>query len=99
MAVEHVVLIKPKAGVSEEAVTALWAGIGGLQALIPGITGIAMGGNSSPEQADRGFTIGFIVTFADAATRDAYLPHPDHVAVVPLVLAVAEETLVFDLER
>lgn len=99
MAVEHVVLVKPKPDVTDEALAALWAGLGGMQTLIPGITGVAMGGNTSPEQMDRGFTIGFIVTFENAAARDAYLPHPDHLAVVPLVLAVAEETLVFDLER
>ncbi len=42
--------------------------------------------------------MGFVITFADAAARDAYLPHPAHVAVQPLVRAVAAEVLVFDLE-
>ena len=39
------------------------------------------------------------MTFESAAARDIYLPHPDHLAVVPLVHAVAEQVLVFDLER
>jgi hypothetical protein len=96
---EHIVLIKPKSGVDAAAVTALWSGVGGLVDRIPGITNLAVGENVSPEGKDLGFTLGFIVTFRDRAALDAYLPHPDHVAVVPLVHAVAEDTLVFDLER
>ena len=46
----------------------------------------------------QGYDLGFVFTFTDAAARDAYLPHPAHVAVQPLVRAVAAELLVFDLE-
>ena len=96
---EHVVLINPKPDVEQAAVAALWTGIAGLQALIPGMEGIAVGENISPEGKDQGFTLGFIVTFADRSALDVYLPHPDHLAVVPLVRAVAQEVIVFDLER
>ena len=34
--------------------------------------------NSPPEGLDHGYTHCFIVTFDDAAGRDAYLPHPAH---------------------
>lgn len=94
---QHVVLLKPHADVHPDAVVALWSGLSRLQTLIPGITGLSVGANSSPEGLDRGFTLGFVMTFVDAAARDAYLPHPDHLAVVPLVHAVAAEVLVFDL--
>lgn len=95
--VEHVVLLKPKATVTDAAIADLWSGINGLATVIPGITEIQVGVNGSPEGLDRGFTLGFIVRFVDEAARDAYLPHPAHQAVVPLVLAVADEVLVFDL--
>ena len=96
--IDHIVLLKPKSGVSDSALAALWVGIQGLQTQIPGIQAIHVGSNTSPEDLDRGFTLGFTVRFNDAAARDAYLPHPEHLAVVPLVLAVADEVLVFDLD-
>lgn len=98
MAVEHIVLLKPKADADEQRIAALWAGIAGLQGLIPGIVSIRLGPNSSPEGLEQGFTLGFVVTFESAQARDGYLPHPDHIAVVPLVHAVAETVLVFDLD-
>ncbi len=38
------------------------------------------GQNSSPEGKNHGFTHMFCLTFDDEADRDAYLPHPAHVA-------------------
>ena len=96
---EHVVLIKPKAIIDPNAVTALWAGLGRLRQSIPGIVGLAVGENVSPEGKDLGFTLGFIVSFESRAALESYLPHPEHLAVVPLVRAVADDTLVFDLVR
>ena len=34
--------------------------------------------NNSPEGKNLGFTHVYMLTFEDAAARDAYLPHPDH---------------------
>jgi len=99
MMLEHVVLIKPKQDVDQSAVAALWSGIAGLKGRIPGIEAIALGDNVSPEGKHQGFTLGFIVSFVDRAALDVYLPHPDHVTVVPLVRAVAEDLIVFDVER
>lgn len=96
--VEHIVLIRPRAGVDAAATSALWSAQAGLVGKIPGIEGVQVGENTSPEGLDRGFTLGFVVRFVDAASRDGYLPHPDHLAVVPLVQAVAEAVLVFDLD-
>jgi hypothetical protein len=97
--IDHVVLLKPKPDVDGPKLTALWSGLGALKTRIPGIVSIHMGENSSPEGKDRGFTLGFIVTFDTTEHRDAYLPHPEHIAVVPLVRVVADEVLVFDLHR
>ena len=96
---EHVVLIRPRPDADQAAIAALWSGIAGLEGRIPGIEAIALGDNVSPEGKDQGYTLGFIVTFADRSALDAYLPHPDHVAVVPLVRAVADDVIVFDVER
>ena len=46
---------------------------------IPGTLSFEHGPNHSPEGLDRGLTHVFMVTFQDAAARDVYLVHPDHV--------------------
>jgi hypothetical protein len=38
------------------------------------------GTNNSPEGHDKGFTHCFCLTFDTEADRDAYLPHPAHIA-------------------
>jgi hypothetical protein len=38
------------------------------------------GVNNSPEGNDKGFTHVFLLTFDSEADRDAYLPHPAHIA-------------------
>ncbi|HEX5499332.1 MAG TPA: Dabb family protein [Thermomicrobiales bacterium] len=97
--IDHIVLLRPRAEATEAQIDALREGIFGLRDRIPGILDIAWGANVSVEQLDQGYLLGFIVRFADASARDDYLPHPAHVAIVPQVHAVAERTLVFDLDR
>jgi hypothetical protein len=97
--IEHFVLLKPNSDVRATDISALWAGIDRMRNAIPGIASVAYGENISSEGKDRGFAIGFIITFEDRDARDNYLPHPEHLAVVPLVHAIAAEVLVFDIER
>ena len=94
----HVVLLRPKPDPDPGTMEALRSALAALPDAIPGITRFAWGPNSSPEGKGQGYDLGFVMEFADAAARDAYLPHPAHVAVGPLVRAVAAEVLVFDLE-
>ena len=93
----HVVLIKTNPGSDPSAIEGLRDFLARLPAKIPGIVDYRFGTNVSPEGLDRGFSYGFVMTFADAAARDAYLPHPEHLKVLPLMDALAEEVLVFDL--
>jgi hypothetical protein len=76
----HVVLFKFKAEASPEAVLAIEAAFRELAGKLPFVTGFEWGRNSSPEGLDHGFSHCFVVTFADEAGRDAYLPHPAHQA-------------------
>ena len=78
MPTKHVVLLKvapevPPGGVAE-ALNELAALVG----RVPGLLDFSGGANNSPESKAQGFTHGFVMTFADAASRDAYLPHPAH---------------------
>ncbi len=96
--IQHIVLIRPRDGAQPAAMARLADALAALPEKIPGITGYTWGANASPEGLNRGYTHGFLMTFETAAARDAYLPHPDHVAIGPLMQPVAEEVLVFDLE-
>jgi hypothetical protein len=57
---------------------------------IPGIRDFSWGPYSSPEGLHRGFTHGFAMTFADEASRDAYLPHPEHERVKAQIVEVLD---------
>lgn len=94
----HIVLLQLKADAADGDIGTARAALLGLQATIEGIRSIAWGANTSPEGLGQGYDIGVLMRFTDRAARDAYLPHPDHQAIVPSILAVAEQVLVFDLE-
>ncbi|MFO1150003.1 MAG: Dabb family protein [Alsobacter sp.] len=100
--IRHVVLLKPAADATAGAVAAALAGVVALKGVIPGVLAVRTGPNVSPEGLGRGYTQGFVVDFADAAARDAYLPHPAHQTAGAALVAVAEGgiegILVFDLE-
>jgi hypothetical protein len=56
------------------------------------------GPNTSPENLRQGYDWGFVITFADAAARDAYLSDPAHTAIHPLLDRVTNTVLVYDIE-
>ena len=91
--VQHVVLFRFRADLPEGALAALFIELRGLQDVVPGITGFQGGAYNSPEGLEQGFTHGFTMTFADAAARDAYLPHPAHQTVVERLLPMLNDGL------
>ena len=78
MPYRHVVLFKFKASTPDATVKSIEAAFRALCARLACVKGFEWGKNSSPENLDNGFTHCFIVTFASAADRDIYLPHPEH---------------------
>ena len=99
---EHIVLLKLKPGTTEAQTQALLDALIALQqsGALPGMLGVTGGTNNSPEGKGHGYTYGFVIQFADAAARDAYLPHPDHKALgAAFVRPIAEDVLVFDYEH
>jgi hypothetical protein len=79
-AVRHVVVFRFKPGATPEQIRTLTEAFGALRQQIPGIIGFEHGVNDSPERQNLGFTHVYLLTFANAAARDAYLPHPAHKA-------------------
>ena len=92
----HVVLFKFKAEATKEQVQEIVAGFQALPKKIDGITAFEYGTDVSPEGLADGFTHCFLVSFKDAKSRDAYLPHAAHKEFVALALPKVEKVLVVD---
>jgi hypothetical protein len=78
MKLRHVVLFGFGKAQSPATLAEVMRRFGELEALVPGIDDFEWGANSSPEGLDHGQRHVFLLTFASARARDAYLVHPDH---------------------
>ncbi|AJD40378.1 Dabb family protein [Rhizobium sp. SEMIA 4085] len=96
----HCVLLRLKAAMTGEEKQALLESVVALKQVIPGILDVRYGPNVSPEGLHGGFVDGFVVTFENAEARDAYLVHPEHVAVGERIISSTDGglagLLVFD---
>jgi hypothetical protein len=77
-AVRHIVVFKYKPEATPAQIQQVTEAFRALATSIPGIVQFEDGVNNSPEGKNQGFTHAYVITFADAAARDAYLPHPEH---------------------
>jgi hypothetical protein len=96
--IKHIAFLKFKPGTSVEQVDTLMNELLDLSESIPGIEDYVAGENTSPEGKNQGYTHAFVMTFSDAAARDAYLPHPDHERFKANALAHIESVAVLDFE-
>ena len=92
----HIVLFKFKPGVAEEEIVKVVAAFGELTEKIKEIKGFEWGINNSPENLNKGFTHGFLLTFNSESDRAKYLPHPDHKAFGNILEPILEDVLVID---
>lgn len=95
MALEHMVWLIPKAGVSENKMEEIVASIRGLMHL-PGVLAISAGKNVTDRA--NGATHGVLVTLNEADDLPLYLNHPDH-QIVGAVLREHCEVLALDFIR
>jgi hypothetical protein len=95
MAVEHMVWLTPKPGVSEAQMDRIASSIRALTH-IPGVIAISAGRNITDRA--NGATYGVLVTLENVEDLPAYLAHPDHQAV-GVVLREHCEVLALDYER
>ncbi|MSU63542.1 MAG: Dabb family protein [Pedosphaera sp.] len=96
--VKHIALFKFKEGTSEEQIQQLFDQLMEISETILGIEDYVSGTNNSPEGLSQGHTHGFVMSFADAAARDAYLGHPDHERFKAALASSIEGVVVFDFE-
>ena len=94
----HVVLFGFKQEATAAQIAEVEAGFRALPSKIDVIQDFEWGTDVSVEQNAKGYTHCFVVTFADAAGRDTYLPHPAHQAFVSLVRELLSQSLVIDYQ-
>ena len=96
--IRHLVLLRFSDATTDAKRAELAADFAALGSKIAEVRALEWGVNVSPEGLDKGFTHGFVVSFANAADRDAYLPHPAHQAFVERLKPWLADVLVLDYE-
>ncbi len=92
----HVVMFGFKETSSEADIQGVVDAFAKLPGQIPEIVAFEHGINNSPENLNDGLTHCFLVSFADEAGREAYLPHPAHKAFVEVLKPHMEKVVVID---
>lgn len=98
--VHHMVMFTWKPGTTAEQAAAIEKALKGLKEKVPGIVSLTYGKQNSPEDAAKkhGFQYGLSVVFANAAARDVYITHVDHVAAVNVLLPQLADVAVLDYD-
>ncbi len=97
--IRHVVLLRFHEQAPAERRAEVAAAFAALRTTLPLVQALEWGVNASPEGLDKGYTHCFLVSFANEADRDAYLPHPTHQAFVEQAKPWLAEVLVVDYAR
>ncbi|WP_372894612.1 Dabb family protein [Stieleria sp.] len=92
----HAVFFSFKESSSEEDIQGVVDAFAELPSKIDSIIDFQYGVNNSPEGLDDGFTHCFLLTFADEAGRQAYLPHPAHKAFGDVLRPHMKDVFVLD---
>lgn len=98
--VHHMVMFTWKPGTTDEQAATIEKALKGLKDKVPGIVSLTYGKQNSPEDAAKkhGFQYGLSVVFANAAARDVYITHVDHVAAVQVLLPQLADVAVLDYD-
>ncbi len=92
----HIVLFKFKPDLTAKQLDEINLAFHQLQHDIPEISDFERGINNSPEGLDKGFTHGYLVSFASEDARATYLPHESHKKFVELIGGKIDDVMVFD---
>ena len=94
--IRHVVHFKFKTEATTEQIKKVTNEFAALKGKIDVIQSLEWGTDISPEGLGKGYTHCWLVTFKNAADRDAYLIHPAHKAFVEILKPVLDDALVVD---
>ncbi|WP_174872932.1 Dabb family protein [Vogesella oryzae] len=92
----HIVLFRFHDRVDAAAIAAVEADFAALVPATGMVRDFRHGPDCSPEGLAQGYSHGWLLQFADAAARDAYLLHPAHQQFVARVQPLLAAALVFD---
>jgi len=92
----HVVLFQFKDAAGPDQIRAVLDAGARMPGKIPQILAMEHGGDVSVEHLQQGFSHAILMTFPDAAARDAYLPHPVHQELVRKLTPILKKLLVVD---
>lgn len=95
-ALRHVVMMRFKEDTTPAEIDEIVTRFAALKNQVPGIEAFECGENNSPEGKNDGLSHCFLLTFATAEARDAYLPHADHAAFAGWVRRWVEKVVVVD---
>ena len=96
--VKHFGMFKFKDGVSDTQIAHCFEEMRGMTGKIPGLLEVICGDyDDNEEHLNEDFTHGFVMSFDSQASRDAYLPHPEHERVKEIVIPHLDRVLVFDI--
>jgi len=96
--IRHILLIKFKKTAECSAIEEVQGLFASMPRKIDGVASVEWGINNSPEGKNQGFTHSVLMTFADEASRQRYLPHPEHEKLKHVFGPLLEEIIVFDYE-
>jgi hypothetical protein len=96
--VKHIGLLKFKEGTSSDQIDGIFNDLLDLSEALPGIEDYVAGPNCSGQGLERGYTHGFIMTFADQAALNAAVTHPEQQRVNGVIEPQLDSMLVFDFE-
>ncbi len=93
---KHVVMFKFKPDTKQADINRVSDGFVELAANVDTVVDFDFGEDNSFEGLNQGYTHCYIVTFKNAADRDAYLPHPAHLEFVKMLAPFIDGALVND---
>ncbi|WP_221391784.1 Dabb family protein [Dyadobacter sp. NIV53] len=96
--VRHFGVFKFKESITEAQIAECFNTMENMVGAISGLLDFEYGPYNSSEGLNEDFTHGFVMTFDNLQSRDAYLPHPVHEKAKEIVVPRLERVIVFDIE-
>lgn len=96
--IRHLLLIRFKPSADPSQIEKLRLLFKAMPEKVGGVESAEWGLNDSPEHKNHGYTHAVLMTFANEAGRQNYLPHPEHDALKVVFEPLLEEILVFDYQ-
>lgn len=94
--IRHILLIKFKETADPSQIETAKQLFESIPGKISGVESVEWGVNDSPEGMNKGYTHAVLMTFADEASREAYLPHPEHEKLKQVFVPLLEDIVVLD---